>query len=154
MANIVPDSFKAELLCGSHNFEYGVSAQVFKLALYTSIASYSTASTSYISGTGNGEVSSSGTNYTTGGNTLSLDTTSGTVIGSNTAIVDFANLTFSNVTLTSVGAAIYNTSTTPSDMLILVLDFGGSKTATSGDFTIQFPSNTATDAIIRLGDPA
>ena len=35
---------------------------------------------------------------------------------------------------------------------ILVLDFGGNKTATSGDFTIQWPANTATDAIIRLGD--
>ena len=60
--------------------------------------------------------------------------------------------TFSNVTLTSLGAAIYNTSTTPANMLILVLDFGGDKTATSGDFTIQWPANTATDAIIRLGD--
>ena len=39
-------------------------------------------------------------------------------------------------------------------MLILVLDFGGDKTATSGDFTIQWPANTAADAIIRLGDPA
>ena len=37
-------------------------------------------------------------------------------------------------------------------MLCLVLDFGGNKTATSGDFTIQFPSPTAADAIIRLGD--
>jgi len=152
MANIVPDSFKAELLCGSHNFEFGVSAQVFKLALYTSISSYSTASTSYLAGTGNGEVSSVGTSYAAGGNVVSLASTSGTVIGSNTAIVDYANLTFSSVSLTAAGAAIYNTSTTPANMLILVLDFGGDKTATSGDFTIQFPANTATDAIIRLGD--
>ena len=151
MANIVPDSFKAELLCGSHNFEYGVSAQVFKVALYVTTLGppYTTSSTTYSS---TNEVSSSGTNYSTGGNVASLDTTSGTVIGSNTAIVDFQNTTFSNVTLTSLGAAIYNTSTTPANMLILVLDFGGDKTATSGDFTIQWPANTATDAIIRLGD--
>ena len=151
MANIVPDSFKAELLCGSHNFEYGVSAQVFKVALYVTTLGppYTTSSTTYSS---TNEVSSSGTNYSTGGNVASLDTTSGTVIGSNTAIVDFQNTTFSNVTLTSLGAAIYNTSTTPANMLILVLDFGGNKTATSGDFTIQWPANTATDAIIRLGD--
>ena len=151
MANIVPDSFKAELLCGSHNFEYGVSAQVFKVALYVTTLGppYTTSSTTYSS---TNEVSSVGTNYSTGGNTVSLDTTSGTVIGSNTAIVDFQNTTFSNVTLTSLGAAIYNTSTTPANMLILVLDFGGDKTATSGDFTIQWPANTATDAIIRLGD--
>ena len=151
MANIVPDSFKAELLCGSHNFEYGVSAQVFKVALYVTTLGppYTTSSTTY---SATNEVSSSGTNYSTGGNVASLDTTSGTVIGSNTAIVDFQNTTFSNVTLTSLGAAIYNTSTTPANMLILVLDFGGNKTATSGDFTIQWPANTATDAIIRLGD--
>ena len=151
MANIVPDSFKAELLCGSHNFEYGVSAQVFKVALYVTTLGppYTTSSTEYST---TNEVSSSGTNYSTGGNVVSLDTTSGTVIGSNTAIVDFQNTTFSNVTLTSLGAAIYNTSTTPANMLILVLDFGGNKTATSGDFTIQWPANTATDAIIRLGD--
>jgi len=151
MATIVPDSFKAELLCGSHNFEYGVSAQVFKVALYVTTLGppYTTSSTTYSS---TNEVSSVGTNYSTGGTTVALDTTSGTVIGSNTAIVDFQNTTFSNVTLTSLGAAIYNTSTTPANMLILVLDFGGNKTATSGDFTIQWPANTATDAIIRLGD--
>ena len=151
MANIVPDSFKAELLCGSHNFEYGVSAQVFKVALYVTTLGppYTTSSTTYSS---TNEVSSVGTNYSTGGTTVALDTTSGTVIGSNTAIVDFQNTTFSNVTLTALGAAIYNTSTTPANMLILVLDFGGDKTATSGDFTIQWPANTATDAIIRLGD--
>ena len=151
MANIVPDSCKAELLCGSHNFEYGVSAQVFKVALYVTTLGppYTTSSTTYSS---TNEVSSVGTNYSTGGTTVALDTTSGTVIGSNTAIVDFQNTTFSNVTLTSLGAAIYNTSTTPANMLILVLDFGGDKTATSGDFTIQWPANTATDAIIRLGD--
>ena len=151
MANIVPDSFKAELLAGSHNFEYGVSAQVFKLALYVTTLGppYTTSSTVYST---TNEVSSSGTNYSAGGNALTLDTLSGSVPGSKTAIVDFVNLTFSNVTLTALGAAIYNSSTTPANMLCLVLDFGGNKTATSGDFTIQFPNPTAADAIIRLGD--
>jgi len=151
MANIVPDSFKAELLAGSHNFEYGVSTQTFKLALYVTTLGppYTTSSTVYST---TNEVSSSGTNYSAGGNSLTLDTLSGSVPGSNTAIVDFVNLTFSNVTLTALGAAIYNSSTTPANMLCLVLDFGGNKTATSGDFTIQFPSPTAADAIIRLGD--
>ena len=151
MANIVPDSFKAELLAASHNFEYGVSAQTYKLALYVTTLGppYTTSSTTY---SVTNEVSSSGTSYAAGGNALTLGSLSGSVPGSNTAIVDFDNLTFSSVTLTSLGAAIYNTSTTPSNMLVLVLDFGGNKTATSGDFTIQFPSPTAADAIIRLGD--
>ena len=151
MANIVPDSFKAELLAASHNFEYGVSAQTYKLALYVGTLGppYTTSSATYST---SNEVSSSGTNYSAGGNDLTLDTLSGSVPGSNTAIVDFVNLTFSSVTLTALGAAIYNSSTTPANMLCLVLDFGGNKTATSGDFTIQFPSPTAADAIIRLGD--
>ena len=151
MANIVPDSFKAELLAASHNFEYGVSAQTYKLALYVTTLGppYTTSSTTYST---TNEVSSSGTSYTTGGNALTLGSLSGSVPGSNTAIVDFDNLTFSSVTLTALGAAIYNTSMTPANMLCLVLDFGGNKTATAGDFTIQFPSPTAADAIIRLGD--
>ena len=151
MANIVPDSFKAELLAASHNFEYGVSAQTYKLALYVGTLGppYTTSSTVY---SATNEVSSSGTSYAAGGNALTLGSLSGSIPGSNTAIVDFDNLTFSSVTLTSLGAAIYNTSTTPANMLVLVLDFGGNKTATSVDFTIQFPSPTAADAIIRLGD--
>ena len=146
MANIIPDSFKSELLAGTHDFKYGTSTQTFKVALYTSIAAYSTASTVYLT---TSEVSSSGTGYATGGQDLALDTLSGSVPGSNTAIVDFTNETFTAVTLTAVGAAIYNSSA--SNKLVLVIDFGGSKSATSGDFTIQWPSPTASDAIIRLG---
>jgi len=146
MANIIPDSFKSELLAGTHDFKYGTSTQTFKVALYTSLAAYSTASTVYLT---TSEVSSSGTGYATGGQDLALDTLSGSVPGSNTAIVDFTNETFTSVTLTAVGAAIYNSS--KSNKLVLVIDFGGSKSATSGDFTIQWPSPTASDAIIRLG---
>ena len=146
MANIIPDSFKSSLLAGTHDFLYGVSTDTYKFALYTDISGYSTASTVYQTG---GEVSSSGTNYVTGGNDLALDTLSGSVPGSNTAIVDFVNETFLNVTLNALGGAIYNSS--QGNKLVLVLDFGGTKTATSGDFTIQFPNPTATDAIIRLG---
>ena len=146
MANIIPDSFKAELLAGTHDFKYGTSSQTFKVALYTDISAYSTASTVYLT---TNDVSSSGTGYVTGGQDLALDTLSGSVPGSNTAIVDFTNETFTSVTLTAVGAAIYNSSA--SNKLVLVIDFGGSKSATSGDFTIQWPSPTASDAIIRLG---
>jgi len=70
------------------------------------------------------------------------------VPGSNTAIVDFANEVFPSVTLTSLGAAIYNS--TNSNKLCLVIDFGGDKVATSGDFTIQFPAAAASTAIIQV----
>jgi hypothetical protein len=141
MANIVPDSFKTDLLGGVFDFDSGGST--FKLALYTSIAGFSTSTTSF---TTTNEVSSSGTNYTSGGNTL---TNNGVAIASNTAFVDFADLTFSSVTLTADSALIYKDT---SNEAVLVLDFGGDKTATNGDFVIQFPAADSTNAIIRLGD--
>ena len=95
MANIVPDSFKTGLLKGTFNFDTsGNGGNAFKLALYTSISSYSTASTVYLAGTGNGEVSSSGTSYTAGGNAL---TNSGVSVSSNIAFIDFSDLTFPSV---------------------------------------------------------
>ena len=141
MANIVPDSFKSDLLGGVFDFDSGGST--FRLALYTSLANFSTSTTAY---TTTNEVSSSGTNYTAGGNTL---TNNGVSVGSNIAFVDFADLTFSSVSLTAVGALIYKDT---SNEAVLVLDFGGSKTATNGDFVIQFPTADSANAIIRLGD--
>ncbi len=143
MANIIPDAFKLELLSGTHNFASG--GNTFKIALYVSTLGppYTTSSTVYST---TNEVSSSGTGYTTGGNTL--DSQAVSVPGSNTAVVDFANEVFSDVTLTSLGAAIYNS--TNSNKLCLVIDFGGAKVATSGDFTIQFPADAATTAIIQV----
>ncbi len=142
MANIVPDSFKTDLLGGVFDFDSS-GGSTFKLALYTSLAGFSTSTTAY---TTTNEVSSSGTSYTAGGNTL---TNNGVAISSNIGYVDFADLTFTSVTLSSVGALIYKGS---SNEAVLVLDFGGTKTATNGDFVIQFPTADSSNAIIRLGD--
>ena len=142
MANIVPDSFKTDLLGGVFDFDSS-GGSTFKLALYTSLGGFSTSTTAYIT---TNEVSSSGTNYTAGGNTL---TNLGVDISSNIAFVDFDDLTFSSVTLTAVGALIYKGT---SNEAVLVLDFGGSKTATNGDFVVQFPTADSSNAIIRLGD--
>ena len=132
-------SFKQELLVGTHNFTAS-SGNSFKLALYTSSASLDASTTAY---TTSNEVS--GTNYTAGGNALTnvTPTTSGT-----TAIVDFADLTFGTATVTARGCLIYND--TQSDKSVAAIDFGGDKTSTAGNFTIVFPSPTATGAIIRL----
>ena len=132
-------SFKQELLVGTHNFTNG-SGNTFKLALYTSSATLGASTTAY---TTTNEVS--GTNYTAGGNALTnvTPTTSGT-----TAIVDFADLTFGTATVTARGCLIYND--TQSDKSVAAIDFGGDKTSTAGNFTIVFPSPTATGAIIRL----
>ena len=143
MANIIPDAFKLELLSGTHDFADG--GDTFKIALYVTTLGppYTTSSTVYST---DNEVSSSGTSYPAGGN--ELDGQGVSVPGSNTATVDFTNEVFSSVTLTSLGAAIYNS--TNGSKLCLVIDFGGNKVATSGDFTIQFPAATAGAAIIRV----
>ena len=66
MANVVPYSFAQELLKGTHNF----TSNTIKLALYEAAPEpYTVSSTAYSSGAAN-QVGTSGTGYTTGGNTL------------------------------------------------------------------------------------
>ena len=146
-------SFKSELLQGIHNFHNGSgggtttttgTGNTFKIALYTSSATMSASTTAYAT---TNEVS--GTGYTAGGNTLTnVDpTTSGT-----TALTDFSDSTWSSSSITARGALIYNSSTTAgsANRAVCALDFGADKTSTSGDFTIQFPTADASNAIIRI----
>ena len=132
-------SFKQELLEGTHNFKNS-GGGTFKLALFTSSATLGASTTAYAT---TNEVS--GTGYSAGGGTLTRvdPTSSGT-----TAFTDFADLTFSTATITANGALIYNSSA--SDKAVIVLAFGGDKTSTAGDFTIQFPAADASNAIIRI----
>jgi len=135
-------SFKVGLLNGEFDFGTGTS-QVFKIALYTSSATLSAATTVY---SGTNEVAN-GNGYTTGGNTLTISavpTSSGT-----TAYLDFSDSTWSAATITARGALIY-LSDGVTNPAIAVLDFGADKTSTSGDFTIQFPAADASNAIIRI----
>jgi hypothetical protein len=136
----VCNTFKSELLGGVHDFDSG-SGQAFKLALYTSAANLSAATTAY---TASGEVANSG-QYTATGGILQSQQVS---LDNATAIVDFADLSFTGVTLTAAGALIYNTSA--SNKAVCVLSFGGDKTATSGTFTIVFPAFTSAAAILRI----
>jgi hypothetical protein len=146
-------SFKQEILQGIHNFTNGSgggtttttgTGNVFKIALYTSSATLSAATTTYST---SNEVS--GTNYTAGGNTLTNVTPT---TSSTTALTDFADTTWSSSTITARGALIYNSSTTAgtADRAVVVLDFGADKSSTSGDFVIQFPAASASQAIIRI----
>ena len=132
-------SFKKELLEGTHNFKNS-GGSTFKLALFTSSATLGAATTAYAT---TNEVS--GTGYSAGGDSLTRvdPTSSGT-----TAFTDFADLTFSTATITANGALIYNSSA--SDKAVIVLAFGGDKTSTAGDFTVQFPTADASNAIIRI----
>ena len=139
MANVVPFSFKGELMSGTHNFSTGGDS--FKIALYTSNP-YDTSSTVALT---TNEVSSAGSsNYVRkalGSQAVAASTA--------TTSVDFADVTWSSATFSAAFAAIYNDD--KSDKLCVVLDFGGSKTATNGDFTISFPDpSTPSNAIISL----
>ena len=132
-------SFKQEILVGTHNFTAS-SGNTFKLALYTSSASLDASTTAY---TTSNEVS--GTGYTAAGAALTSVTP---VASGTTALCDFSDLTFSSSTITANGALIYND--TQSDKAVCTLAFGGDKTSTAGDFTIQFPTADASNAIIRI----
>ena len=140
-------SFKVEILDGIHAFGTTVvraatTADTFKIALYTSSATLSAATTAYST---SNECPSTG-NYSAGGNTLTVSqvpTSTGT-----TAFLDFSDTTWSNATITANGALIYNS--TQGDKAVAVLAFGGDKTSTAGDFTIIFPTADASNAIIRI----
>jgi hypothetical protein len=136
----VANSFKGELLTGTHNFT-AATGNVFKLALYTSAATLNSATTVYAN---TNEVANSG-QYVTGGGVL---TNVSPVVSSGVAFIDFSDLSFTGVTLTAAGALIYNTSAT--NKAVCVLSFGSDKTATSGTFTIQFPADTTSAAILRI----
>jgi hypothetical protein len=147
-------SFKAEILLAVHDFRAS-SGDTFKLALYTSSASIDANTTAY---TATNE--STGTNYTAGGAALVNGgvTATNTNASAGTGFTTFSNLTFSNATVTARGALIYNTTpsangtanTTLTNAAVAVLDFGSDKTSTAGDFTIIFPTNNNTSAIIRI----
>lgn len=139
--NFMCTSFKVELLKGVHDFTNS-TGDSFKLALYDNNAAFTAATTAY---TATDEVGNSGS-YSAGGGTLTnvTPTSSGT-----TAFTDFADLTFTSATITAYGALIYN-DTAAGDPSVVVLDFGGAKTSTAGDFQIVFPTADASNAIIRI----
>lgn len=138
--NFMCTSFKVELMKGIHNFSVG--GNTFKLALYDNNAAFTAATTAY---TSSNEVTASGS-YASGGGTLTnVDPTS----SGTTAFTDFNDISFTTATITAYGAMIYNDTAT-GDPSVVILDFGGAKTSTSGTFQIIFPAATSSDAIIRI----
>ena len=145
MANVVPYSFAQELLKGAHNFP----TNTIYIALYEagSGAPYAVSDTAYASGTAN---QVSGTGYTTGGKVLQ----NGTVANqTNVATVTFDTISWTSATFGAAYGVLYNNSS--SDKLIVVLDFGGTKSCSNGTFTITFPSTSSgtpagTDSLISI----
>ncbi len=139
-------SFKVELLDGIHAFgttvvRAGTTADTFKMALYTSSASLGAATTAY---TASGETSGAG--YLATGQDLTVSEVP--QADGTTAILNFSIETWTTASITAAGAMIYND--TQSDRAVAILDFGGDKTSTAGDFSVVFPTFDATNAIIRI----
>ena len=142
ISSAVCNSFKQEILVGTHNFTAS-SGNTFKIALYTSSASLGASTTAYSS---SNEISNtSGSAYSAGGKALTSVTP---VLDGSTAVCDFADISWSTASFTANGCLIYND--TQSDKAVCVVAFGGDKTVSSGTFTIQFPTADASNAIIRI----
>ena len=149
ITSAICSSFKQELLEGKHDFQTsGSGGHSFKIALYTSSATLGASTTAY-SAT-NEITNTAGSAYSAGGAAL---TNTGVGLTSTTAFTDFSDVQYTSASFTANGALIYNTTTdggTGTTNAVAVIAFGSDKTATNGTFTIQFPANDSSSAIIRL----
>jgi len=142
ISSAVCNSFKQEILVGTHNFTAS-SGNSFKLALYTSSASLGAGTTAY---SDTNEISNtSGSAYSAGGKVVVSVTPA---LDGSTACCDFADISFTSASFTANGCLIYND--TQADKAVCVVAFGGDKTVSSGTFTIQFPAADASNAIVRI----
>ena len=146
ITSAVCSSFKQELLEGKHSFESSGGGS-FKLAMFTSSASLGAATTDY--STSNEITNTAGSAYSAGGIAL---TNTGVGLTSTTAFTDFSDVSWSSASFTANGCMIYNTTDGGSSTTdaVCIIAFGGDKTVSSGTFTIQFPTNDSSSAILRL----
>jgi hypothetical protein len=143
ITSAICNSFKVEILKGEHNFTAS-SGDTFNLALYTSSATLNKSTTAYSS---SNEISNtSGSAYSAKGKALTSVTP---VLSTDTAVCDFADVSWTSATFTANGCLIFNDSHS-SDASVCAIAFGADKTVTSGTFTIQFPTADASNAIIRI----
>ena len=143
ITSAICNSFKVEILKGEHNFT-SRSGNTFNLALYTSSATLNKSTTAYT--TSNEITNTSGSAYTAKGKALTSVTP---VLSTDTAVCDFADVSWTSASFTANGCLIFNDSHS-SDAAVCAIAFGSDKTVTSGTFTIQFPTADASDAIIRI----
>ena len=141
ITSAICNSFKVQILTGTHNFTV-TSGDTFNLALYTSSATLNKSTTVYIT---TNEVATA-TGYTAKGKALTSVTP---VLSGDTAVCDFANVSWTSASFTSRGCLIFNDSVA-TDPAVCAIDFGGDKTVTSGTFTIEFPAPNAGTAIIGI----
>ena len=143
ITSAICNSFKVEILKAEHNFTAS-SGNTFNLALYTSSATLNKSTTAYSS---TNEISNtSGSAYSAKGKALTSVTP---VLSTDTAVCDFADVSWTSASFTANGCLIFNDSHS-SDAAVCAIAFGSDKTVTSGTFTIQIPTADADNAIIRI----
>lgn len=138
-------SFKLQLMQAIHSFG-PTSPDTFKIALYTSAATLGSDTTVY---TTSDEVT--GTGYTAGGKTLTINPSPATGLNNtavSTAFVSFDDISWTNATFTTAGALIYNS--TEGNKSVAVLVFNIVKTVNNDIFQIIFPTPDANNAIVRI----
>jgi len=144
------NAFKLELLKGNHDFDN----DTFRVALIKENPSGTfDATTVAYSELGSDQASGSG--YTGNFDSISTGAVAAIATGypqmdGTTAVMDFEDAVFTNVTVQADGCILYNPNADSSANVIAVFDFGGTVSATSGDFTIQFPAPGASTSILRL----
>ena len=149
ISSVLTNSFKTELLKGLHSFDTAgatPAGNVFKIALYNSSADLGTTTTAYTTT----EELATATGYTRPGNTL---VNTGVGVSTVTSYTDFTDTSWTSASFTARGCLIYNSSSITgltTDAAVCSIDFGGDKTVSSGTFTIQFPTNDSSSAIIRI----
>jgi hypothetical protein len=149
ISSVLTNSFKTELLKGFHSFDTSgatPAGSVFKIALYNSSADLGTTTTAYTTT----EELATATGYTRPGNTL---VNTGVGVSTVTSYTDFTDTSWTSASFTARGCLIYNSSSITgltTDAAVCSIDFGGDKTVSSGTFTIQFPANDSSNAIIRI----
>jgi hypothetical protein len=144
------NAFKLELLKGNHDFDN----DTFRVALIKEnpTGTYDATTVAY---TDLGSDQASGTGYTSTFDTISTGAQAAIATGypqmdGTTAVMDFDDAVFTNVTVQADGCILYNPNADSAANVIAVFDFGGTVSATAGDFTIQFPAPGASTSILRL----
>ena len=157
ISSVLQNTFKEELLKGYHSF-LASGGSAFKLALYssgsanltTTTTQWVVASTPTADPTNTYEVTTTASGYASGGKAL---VNTGVAKSTVTSYTDFSDVSWTSASFTARGCLLYNSSTISgltTDAAVCSIDFGGDKTVSSGTFTIQFPTNDSSSAIIRI----
>ena len=162
ITSAIANSFKVEILQGGHNFNDSSGAptgNTFKIALYSSnSASLSKSTTAYTAPadatadpTNTYEVTQTSSGYTAGGKALTAS--ADPVLSTDTACVKFNDISWTSASFTARGCLIYNSTAVTgftTNRAVCAVNFGADKTVTSGTFTVQFPAQTAGNAIVQI----